>query len=48
MVQKFRSLVKTGVRTGVTRIPAEAERRFFFYLTIVAVLIYLASRFLAA
>ncbi len=46
MNEKIKSIIQTGLRTGVTRIPAKAERRFFFYLTIAAVLIYLGNQFL--
>jgi hypothetical protein len=42
---KMREFVSKYFKGGVTRIPKEKERVFFFYATIVFFLIYLVQRF---
>jgi hypothetical protein len=42
---KMREFVSKYFKGGVTRIPKEKERTFFFYATIVFFLIYLIQRF---
>lgn len=44
MAEKIKRLL--NVKDGVTRIPAQSERSFFFYLTLLAVAVYLAKNFL--
>ncbi len=44
MAEKIKRLL--NVKDGVTRIPAEKERMFYFYAAVVFILVYLASRFL--
>ncbi len=44
MTEKIKRLL--NVKDGVTRIPAQSERSFFFYLTILAIAIYLGKNFL--
>jgi len=44
MTEKIKRIL--NIENGVTRIPAQSERSFFFYLTIIAVVIYLGNRFL--
>ncbi len=41
----MREFVSKYFKGGVTRIPKEKERTFFFYATIVFIVIYLLHRF---
>jgi len=45
MTERIKKML--NMENGVTRIPAQSERSFFFYLTIIAVVIYLGNRFLS-